>query len=197
MYEETNIILWQITGWVQLFLTAYYIMIIVSSSKQKDNVKTPNYLFIYGIFGALSSVLGFIFTVGTEYIMPINFIFNNVEIIFLAIIQFGLTLIGLIFFIIFSANNTIRFRFFLLITSILLLIELILMLLLNIMIDWFSVGFFILLDSKKKSLISTLIVIIAIIFLVIHGFHNKDNYIIIGGFLYIMGSFLWFIYLLT
>jgi len=185
---------YDLMNWFLLLLMIYYVMMIVSSRTRDPEIESSSLLLAYGILGFNSLFIGSVFTEIVINTPPINFIFYNFELPFIAIIQFVLIITGLILFIAYSAKNSNKFGYFLLVCSILLLVELLVMLPINIII-FISVltetSTF--LDSIIRILISAMIVSMAMIFLVIHGFQNKDFYMIIGGFLYIGGTFIWVI----
>ncbi len=150
----------------------YYSFIIVSSITQNDELITNKvYLMIYGIFGLVSIIMLLIF-------LSLTYTFLAYLVINILII------IGIILLLNYSKQNRHNFGSFILITSILLLVSSWISFYYNIM-PFFSIfGIFI------YYLIPDILFIIGMLFLIFHGYKNKDYYIFIAGWIQVSGHFI-------
>lgn len=156
----------------------YFIAVIIAGADQnKEIIKNSYLLILYGAIG-----------IATPFIQDILF-FYFPNAILSAIIVSGVLLIAIFFLLIYAIKNYNLFGRPLLIAAIFLLINYSFNLLFNITISFLD---FTSLLSFIGSLVINSILIIPMVFLIIHGRKNEDQYLTLAGLLRI-GTFLFVI----
>jgi hypothetical protein len=153
-----------------LSLAFYILVILAGAEKENAHIKYSYLLICYGGIG-----------IASPFIENFLFFFAPTSILS-GILSSGVLLIAVLFLLTYSLKNYKIFGRPLLITSIFLLIEYFFDLIFNITISFFD---FTSLIRFIQVLIMDSILIIPMVFLIIHGKRNDDNYLKIAGILQI------------
>jgi hypothetical protein len=147
----------------------YYAFFIVSAVKQDGAIiQNKSFLLVYGILGLVHTAIRIVFSYSVVF----------------SLLDLGIFMTGVIFLIIFSKRNSYLYGNFLFIASILFIS--------NIAFSFLSVIFL-----RASELLYTVYNIIrdllwlsGLLFVTLHGYKNKDNYILAAGAIYLVGGFI-------
>lgn len=160
-----------------LFLIPFYILILVSGVEQEEYIRLKIFLLLYPIINLVMIVVNItlaLFFITLPTILGIIILTGT----------FMISLVALIFFLVFGILNREEFGVFILLCAVFLLVDLTMGFISNILVVLLEIDTsLVIMITSLIGLVGTIMEATALVMLLIHGFKNDDTYMIVAGFI--------------